>query len=115
LIKLDEREKRHKRIRKKLYGTEERPRLSIFRSNKHIYAQIINDLEGKTLVSASSLEKEINAKNVNCELSKQIGILLGKRGLEKGITRIVFDRSGYQYHGNIKQLAEGAREGGLQF
>lgn len=115
MIKMDQRGKRRRRIRKKIYGTVERPRVSVFRSNRYIYAQIINDLEGCTLASASSLEKELNADNVSCETSKQVGVLLAKRALEKGITRVVFDRSGYRYHGNIKHFAEGAREGGLQF
>lgn len=113
--RIEPREKRHKRIRKKIFGTEERPRLSVFRSNRHIYAQIIDDVKGITLASVSSLEKGLNTGNVNNEVSKQIGILIGKRSVEKGIIKIVFDRSGYKYHGNIKALSEGARESGLEF
>ena len=111
----DLREKRRKRIRKKVLGTQDRPRLSVFKSNKHIYVQIIDDMKGTTLVSASSLEKGFNDKNVSCEVSKQIGMLIGKRAVEHGITTIVFDRGGYKYQGNIKMLADGGRESGLQF
>ncbi len=115
MANIEPREKRRRRIRKKMFGTQDRPRLSVFKSNKHIYAQMIDDLQGVTLVSASSLEKEFNDKSVTCELSKQIGMLVGKRAVEQGITKIVFDRSGYKYHGNIKLLAEGIRESGLEF
>lgn len=115
LGKVDLREKRRKRIRKKINGTSERPRFSVFKSNKYIYAQIIDDLKGHTLVSASSHEKELDGKNVNCEISKQVGMLIAKRAVEKGISIVSFDRCGYKYHGNIKALADGARECGLQF
>lgn len=115
LSKLEARTKRRKRIRKKILGTSERPRLCVFKSNKHIYAQIIDDVKGITLVSASTLEKELRSHNVNCELSKKVGNTLGKRAVEKGINRVVFDRSGYKYHGNVKNLADGAREAGLEF
>ncbi len=108
-------EKRHKRIRKKILGTEGRPRLCVFKSNRYIYAQIIDDTKGTTLAGASSLEKEVKAGNINCEVSKQVGLLIGKRAAEKGITKIVFDRGGYRYHGNVKSLAEGVRESGIQF
>lgn len=115
MSKIEPRERRHKRIRKKILGTQEHPRLSVFKSNRHIYAQIIDDVRRITLVSASSLETGLSDKSVTCELSKQIGMLIGKRAVEQGITKIVFDRSGYKYHGNVKSLAEGARESGLQF
>jgi large subunit ribosomal protein L18 len=101
-------------IRKKLVGTAERPRLSVFRSNKYIYTQLIDDVSGHTLVSASL--KDIDAeKHINQELSKQVGAKLAERAKEKGIDKVVFDRNGFLYHGNIKAVAEGAREGGLQF
>ena len=101
-------------IRKKLAGTAERPRLSVFRSNKYIYTQLIDDVNGRTLVSASL--KDIDAeKHINQELSKQVGSKLAERAKEKGIDKVVFDGNGFLYHGNIKAVAEGAREGGLQF
>ncbi len=113
--KIDPRQRRRKRVRKKIFGTQERPRLNVYKSNKHIYVQIIDDMAGCTLVSASSLEGELRTKNVNCELSKQVGLLVGRRAIERGISKIVFDRSGYKFHGNIKYVAEGARECGLLF
>jgi len=104
------------RIRKVVYGSPEQPRLTVFRSNKQIYAQIINDLEGKTLVSASSLVPEISGTTVaKIEQAKQVGQLIAKKALEAGIEQVVFDRNGYLYHGRIKSLAEAAREGGLKF
>ncbi|QXM07326.1 50S ribosomal protein L18 [Crassaminicella indica] len=110
------RQKRHLRIRKKVSGTPERPRLSVYRSLKNIYAQIIDDVAGKTLVAASTLDKEINVNHGgNKEAAKLVGELVAKRALEKGINNVVFDRSGYIYHGRIKELAEGAREAGLKF
>lgn len=115
MSRIEPREKRHKRIRKKILGTEGRPRLCVFKSNRYIYAQIIDDTKGTTLAGASSLEKEVKAGNINCEVSKQVGLLIGKRAAEKGIIKIVFDRGGYQYHGNVKSLAEGVRESGIQF
>lgn len=113
--KVELRDRRRKRIRKKISGTVERPRFSVFKSNKYIYAQIIDDLNGHTLVSASSLEKDLNAKSVNCEISKIVGGLIAKRAIDKGISKVSFDRCGYKYHGNIKSLADGARENGLEF
>jgi len=115
LSRIELRERRHKRIRKKIFGTKERPRLCVFKSNRYIYAQVIDDREGNTLVAASSLEKEIGASNINCDVSKRVGLLIGKRAIEKGIKKIVFDRGGYRYHGNIKALAEGIREVGIEF
>jgi large subunit ribosomal protein L18 len=101
-------------IRKKVNGTTERPRLSVFRSNKSIYAQLIDDIKGVTVVSASTLELGDNAK-LNIENSKQVGKKIAEKAISSGIQAIVFDRNGYLYHGNIKALAEGAREGGLKF
>lgn len=113
--KVELRDRRRKRIRKKINGTAERPRLSVFKSNRYIYAQIIDDINGHTLVSASSLEKDMNSDSVNCDVSKKVGGLIAKRALDKGITTVSFDRCGYKYHGNIKSLADSARENGLEF
>ncbi len=108
--------RRHMRVRKKIFGTVEKPRLSVFRSEKNIYAQIIDDINSTTLVSASSLDKDFEIKiGSNKEAAKAVGMLLAKKALEKGITEVVFDRGGFVYHGRVKELAEGAREGGLQF
>lgn len=109
------RAKRHLRIRKKVFGTTERPRLSVYRSDKNIYAQIIDDVNSVTLVSASSLDKDISAKGGNKEGTKAVGELIAKRALDKGLNEVVFDRGGYVYHGRIQQLAEAAREAGLKF
>lgn len=100
------------RIRKKVNGTAERPRMSVFRSNKQIYVQIINDLTGNTLVSASSLGMEVMPKK---EQAAKVGELVAKRALEAGISQVVFDRNGYLYHGRVQELADGARRGGLNF
>ena len=107
--------KRHNRVRGKISGTAERPRLCVFRSENHIYAQIIDDVAGNTLVSASSVEKGFEGKGGNVEAAKKIGATVAERALQKGIEEVVFDRGGYIYHGRIKALAEGAREGGLKF
>lgn len=113
------RKRRHLRLRKKLIGTPERPRLSVYRSLKHIHAQIINDSIGHTLVSASSTEPELKALlpngGGNKEAAKQVGLIIAQRAKEKGITSVVYDRGGNIYHGRIAALAEGAREGGLEF
>jgi len=112
------RKKRHLRVRKKVLGTPERPRLNVFRSARNIYAQIIDDINGTTLTSASSLEKEVSEKvsyTGNKEAARLVGKLLGERAKEKGITKVVFDRGGYLYHGRVRELAEGAREAGLDF
>ena len=106
--------KRHKRVRAKISGTAERPRLCVYRSLQNIYVQIIDDTCGKTLVSASSVEKDFGAGG-NKESAKKVGELAAKRALEKGITEVVFDRGGYVYHGRVAALAEGAREAGLKF
>ena len=107
--------KRHVRVRSKISGTPERPRLSVFRSNANIYAQVIDDVNGVTLASASTLDKEFDGAAGNCEAAKQIGKLVAERAKAKGIDTVVFDRSGYIYHGRVAALAEGAREGGLEF
>lgn len=110
------RQKRHLRIRQFLTGTEARPRLNVFRSNKQIYAQIIDDVTGKTLCSASSLEKELNLTNgSNVSAASSVGQLVAKRANALKITSVVFDRGGYLYHGRVKALADGAREAGLEF
>lgn len=112
------RQKRHLRIRKNLHGTPERPRLNVYRSLNHIYAQIIDDKAGRTLVSASTLDKELKGKlesTGNKEAARAVGKLVAEKALAKGITEVVFDRGGYIYHGRVKELAEGAREGGLKF
>lgn len=104
------------RIRKKVYGTAQKPRLSVFRSNKGIYAQLIDDDNGQTLVAASSLEKDIAAQKGNkVDISRKVGESLAKKALALNLTTCVFDRGGYLYHGRVKSLAEGAREGGLEF
>ena len=105
----------HQRIRRKLSGTKERPRLAVFRSVAHIYAQVIDDVEGKTLASASSVDKDGKTKGGNVAAAKAIGKLVAERAKEKGVKRVVFDRGGYQYHGRIKALADAAREAGLEF
>jgi large subunit ribosomal protein L18 len=107
--------KRHNRVRGKISGTAERPRLCVFRSESNIYAQIIDDVAGNTLVSASSVEKGFEGKGGNVEAAKKIGAVIAERALQKGIEEVVFDRGGYIYHGRVKALAEGAREGGLKF
>ena len=110
-----ERDRRHKRVRRKVNGTSECPRLCMYKSNKGIYAQIIDDVKGITLVSASTLDKEVKTKHANKEAAKEVGSLIATRAKEKKIKDIVFDRSGYLYHGVVKELAEAAREGGLNF
>ena len=107
--------KRHKRVRSKISGTPECPRLNVFRSEKNIYAQIIDDVNGVTLVSASSLEKDFKVEGTKTDAAKQVGLNVAERAKAKGIENVVFDRGGYIYHGRVKALAEGAREGGLQF
>ena len=107
--------KRHTRVRSKISGTAERPRLDVFRSNSNIYAQLIDDVKGVTLVSASSLEKDFGESKGNKEEARKVGQLIAKRAVEKGIVVCVFDRGGYIYHGRVQELAEGAREGGLKF
>ena len=107
--------KRHYRVRNKISGTAERPRLNVFRSAKHIYAQIIDDVNGVTLCSASTVEKGFEGVGSNKEAAKTIGKTVAERALAKGIDTVVFDRGGYVYHGRVSELAAGAREGGLKF
>ena len=115
LSKVEKRNKIKRRVRKNIYGSSERPRLSVFRSNKQIYAQIIDDENGVTLVSASSYNsKEVEGKNKS-EQAVIVGKTVAEKAIEAGITTVVFDRNGYQYHGRVKSLADGAREGGLKF
>ena len=107
--------KRHKRVRGKISGTPERPRLAVYRSNAHISAQIIDDVNGVTLVNANTYEKNFEGIGSNKEAARKVGNTLAQRALEKGISAVVFDRGGYIYHGRVSELAEGAREGGLKF
>ena len=107
--------KRHVRVRGKISGTPECPRLNVFRSNANIYAQIIDDVNGVTLVSANTREKHFEGATGNAEAAKNVGLLVAERALAKGIEEVVFDRGGYVYHGRVAALAEGAREGGLKF
>ena len=116
--RLKARLKRKKRIRKNIFGNQDRPRLSVFRSSKHIYAQIVDDIKGSTLVSASTLDKEFKKEKVEgkkVEIAKAVGNLIGKRALDQGIKKVVLDRNGFLYHGRIKSLSDGAREAGLNF
>lgn len=109
---------RHKRVRKKVFGTTHRPRLNVYRSLKHIYAQVIDDFSGRTLVAASSADKELKGKVAtggNIEAAKIVGELIARRATGKGVKTVVFDRGGYLYHGRVKALADAAREGGLEF
>lgn len=110
-----ERNRRHARVRTKVSGTAERPRLCVYRSNTNLYAQIIDDVAGNTLVQASTLDKEVKTKKSNMEAAKEVGTLIAKRANAKNIKTVVYDRSGYIYHGIVKELAEAAREGGLEF
>jgi large subunit ribosomal protein L18 len=109
------REARHRRVRNKISGTPERPRLNVFRSSKHIYAQVIDDVNGVTLASASSLSKDFEGNGGNKDGARTVGQMIAKQAKDKGITTVVFDRGGNIYHGRIKELAESARENGLEF
>ena len=116
--RLVSRKQRHRRVRKKISGAPERPRLNVFRSKQHIYAQLIDDLSGETIVSSSSLDpalREELTRGGTKEAARKVGEMLAKRALDKGIKDVVFDRGGYLYHGRVKELAEGAREAGLNF
>ena len=110
-----ERERRHIRVRRKISGTSECPRLCVYRSNSNIYAQIIDDVKGETIVSASTLDKAAKTKKSHKEAAKEVGTLIAKRAIEKNIKNVVYDRGGYIYHGIVKELAEAAREAGLEF
>ncbi|RKX68502.1 50S ribosomal protein L18 [candidate division WOR-3 bacterium] len=117
-MRLKGRERRHKRIRKRILGTEARPRLCVFRSLKHIYGMLIDDLNNRTILTVSSLNQKIRKgkkKKKKVEVAREVGKLLAKMALERNIVSVVFDRAGYKYHGRVKALAEGAREGGLKF
>ena len=107
--------KRHRRVRSKISGTAQCPRLNVFRSSKNIYAQIIDDVNGVTLVAASTLDKAFTGNGGNKEAAREVGKMIAQRAAEKGITEVVFDRGGYIFHGRVAELAEGAREGGLNF
>ena len=111
----EQRERRHVRVRTKISGTAERPRLCVYRSNTNLYVQIIDDVAANTLVAASTLDKEIKEKHANKVAAKELGALIAKKALEKNIKTVVFDRGGYVYHGVVKELAETAREAGLEF
>jgi len=118
--KREKRKRRHKRVRAKIFGTKDRPRLCVFRSNKHIYAQLIDDEKGQTLAAVSDLKLPKNVKlkkdmSRKVAIAYEVGKLIAKVAKEKGIEKVVFDRGGYKYHGRVKALAEGAREGGLKF
>jgi large subunit ribosomal protein L18 len=113
--KLSRRDRIKKGIRKRVSGSSARPRLSVYRSNKGIYAQVIDDVNGKTIVSASSLSKEFNSTGTKIEQSQAVGKLVAEKAIAAGIKDVVFDRNGYLYHGRVKSLADGAREGGLNF
>jgi large subunit ribosomal protein L18 len=118
VINLPGRETRKARVRKKIMGSKKRPRLNVYRSNKHIYAQLVEDMDGGTIVSVSTLSKEFRqdvSKMKKVDAAKKVGELIGKFAKEKNIEKVVFDRSGYLYHGRVKALAEGAREAGLKF
>ena len=110
-----EKQRRHKRVRTKISGTPECPRLCVYRSNSNIYAQVIDDTKGVTIVAASTLDKEVKTKKSNKEAAKEVGTLIAKRAIEKKIKTVVYDRGGNIYHGIIKELAEAAREAGLEF
>ena len=111
----DRRKARHSRVRSNLFGTPEKPRMCVFRSNKNIYVQVIDDVNGKTLAAASSLDKEFSGYGGNKEAAKKVGEAIAKKALDKGIDTVAFDRGGFLYHGRVKELADGAREAGLKF
>ena len=113
--KVEARHRRHRRVRKKVRGTPQRPRLSVFRSGKHIYAQVIDDAKAITLAAASTAEKENKGKGYNVESATNVGKMIAERALAKGVKQVMFDRGGYIFHGRVKALAEAAREGGLEF
>ena len=115
LHKVEARKRRHFRVRKKVRGTAERPRLAVFRSNKHVYAQLIDDVAGRTVASASTSEKGLSGNGATVEAAKAVGQRLGERAKAAEITSVVFDRGGFKYHGRVKALADAARAGGLEF
>lgn len=111
----DARRRRHYRVRKSVHGTESRPRLAVFRSNKHIYAQVIDDDQGHTIAAASSKESAVKGETLSADVATEVGKLVGARAKDAGISEVVFDRGGFKYHGRVKALADGARESGLDF
>ncbi|MCY3023772.1 MAG: 50S ribosomal protein L18 [Planctomycetota bacterium] len=114
----DRRERRHERVRRRVTGTAERPRLCVFRSSKHIYGQLVDDVRGQTLLTVSTLSKELSEQlktGANKAAARAVGKLIAQKAKEKNVTKVVFDRGGYLYHGRVKELADGAREGGLKF
>lgn len=113
--RLDARSRRHNRVRKNVRGTSERPRLAVYRSNKYIYAQVIDDLEGRTLAAASSQEGDLRDERLNAETAAKVGTLVADRAKDAGVKTVVFDRGGNKYHGRLKALADAAREAGLEF
>jgi large subunit ribosomal protein L18 len=112
--RISARTRRHARVRKRISGSADRPRLAVFRSAKHIYAQVVDDVSGRTLAAASSLDAEATKDGPKSDVAKSVGLLVGKRAKESGISAVVFDRGGFQYHGRVRQVAEGAREAGLK-
>lgn len=115
LTKRERRIRIKQRVRKHVHGTAERPRLSVFRSNKEIYAQLVDDQDGRTLLTASSLDKSFKKEGTKSDVAREVGKALAQKASEKGIESVAFDRNGYLYHGRVKALADGAREGGLKF
>jgi large subunit ribosomal protein L18 len=116
LQKVQSRGRRHRRVRKKVRGTDERPRLSVFRSTRHVYAQVIDDANGRTLASASTMEKDARGgATANVDAAKRVGQRLGERAKAAGVSAVVFDRGGFRYHGRVAAVADGAREAGLEF
>lgn len=111
----DARARRHTRVRKRIRGTAERPRLAVYRSNRYIYAQVINDVDGNTIAAASSQESDLRSERLNVETAEKVGEILASRAKEAGVDSVVFDRGGYKFHGRIKALAEAARKQGLEF
>ena len=111
----DARARRHRRVRKSVKGTAARPRMAVYRSNKYIYVQLVDDVAGRTLVSASSQEKDLRTESLNEETATKVGELIGDRAKKAGVTEVVFDRGGYKYHGKVKALADAARKSGLEF
>jgi large subunit ribosomal protein L18 len=111
----DARQRRHARVRKTLAGTEQRPRLAVYRSNRYIYAQVIDDAAGRTLAAASSQEKDLRSKTLTVETAGEVGRIVAERAKAAGISAVVFDRGGFKFHGRVKALADGAREAGLEF
>jgi large subunit ribosomal protein L18 len=111
----DARQRRHTRVRKRVHGTVERPRLTVFRSNKYIYAQVIDDVEGRTLAAASSQESDLRSENLNLAAAAKVGEAIAGRAKDAGVTSVIFDRGGYKFHGKVKALADAAREAGLEF